>query len=316
VYLIVTRVYVFDHSSVLYAGLYDGGLGEILDSGIGDQRLPAILPIDSPCGRGTYTGPEDPRIFVSPDGRLTHVLFNMLNASTQRSIYMYTMETGGITEFVRPGSGGPQDTHTEKNWVPFGVVVPGARRVPAKARYHFVANQAGPLVYACDPDSGRCETVQGDGRAPVSPLKGGSPLVPLPGAPPGYHLGLTYLHTEDHQYRPLVSVFRASAQPRVGGLRSIYHGGLSWGRVLSGAGLGEDARVQIATGIGRVSGPTLDLFVTINDVSIVVLEAEGLLEFLRREVVAKDLAGTLDPGAGDIGLAITSMRRGALLLGA
>jgi hypothetical protein len=90
-YLTVMRVYKSGYLSIMYGAFYTSNWEKIEEPRpFGALTLPAVVPIPIYWGEESHAGPEDPRIFVSPDGRLTHVLFNMLNASTQRSIYMYT----------------------------------------------------------------------------------------------------------------------------------------------------------------------------------------------------------------------------------
>lgn len=339
-YLIVCRVYVFDHSSVLYAGLFDVDMVEILDSDyrIGDIKFPSILPIGSPCGFGQYTGPEDPRIYTDPVDRSVRIVFNMNNVYQKRSIYVYVMNTGKLSELMHPSIRNYSDSHTEKNWVP--IVIGDAKNEsksisalykskPKTRTTYFIVNQEGPAVLGCNVDDGVCSLVQGELDKPISQIKSATPILAVPGAP-GYFYGLVYLHTETYQYRSMFVVFHLDYLEGKIFAKAIYYSQvMDWANALVEAGVDANSRIQISTGLtliaskilgaispGKVpneselkaTADTHHIFVSIDDQIILVLKAFNILQTIKT-VIESHKRGELDCAHGDTSLTFTSEKR-------
>lgn len=288
-YLTVTRVYVPRVFNVLYSTLFTREWREILadeekSSGkFYGLQFPSIIPIKSFFLEGESSGPEDPRLFLDPEGHPC-IIFNMLTKSKNRRMHVFSFSTGNTVELYVSGV---KLAKVEKNWTPITI----------QDKSYFIISQTGPVVVDCDLKTGECIHLMGPIIKKPSLLRGGSPLMIYP-FDDEFLFGVGYAHFSDHAYRSVVALYHLprdqNGSYRIERLKPIFYSSLiDFGSILESLNISENVRIQISMsiadrwGLGRdVDGsPTgfedsVDVSVNVEDSLNIIVRMTGLSKYL------------------------------------
>lgn len=140
----------------------------------------APIPFESVNQKELLVGPEDPRVVLVGDDNVV-VVYNMWYDGRRR-MYMMSLLSATILKPVELKlSGSDQDRH-EKNWTPF-------YDTNHPNSLQFVYRWEHFQVVRCNLSGGDCVIVTGsydDLKRPILALRGGTPLVPIPGGWMGF----------------------------------------------------------------------------------------------------------------------------------
>ena len=258
----VVRVYEPDFNSVLYITSHSKHWEERKEEfTVGSFTGPALLKVPFKPFTFGCDGPEDPRIFWNGSGELC-IIFNMLTPGGHRKMHVYNLSSLSMQVLHSPEIPNEQ---VQKNWVPFLI----------ENNIYYIYSADSLSLLECKE---LCRFVRGQSNTAIGPVRSGSPLIEVLR---GVYIGLSFTHSKNHYYRPLISLFKID-NGDVKSLRLIYQSDVLQIPYLHN----KTPRIIIPTSIARINikKDTMDITVFFDDCDCYVCTIKGIKSMLKESL--------------------------------